>query len=106
MDVFMEVERVRVGGTDLKTLAPGAQRAFERVKAPAETAASGNSGFLTGEAGVQWQTAFGAVTEAVERRVEWQGVQVTGSADDLDGTDRGIGGDLEKIERDLPARRG
>lgn len=106
MNVFMEVERVRGGGADLENLAPGARRAFERVQAPAETAAAGNSGFFTGEAGVRWQAAFGTVTEGVERRVAWQGTQVTGSADDLDGTDRGIGGDLASLERGLPARRG
>ncbi|MCD0446710.1 hypothetical protein LO763_24125 [Glycomyces sp. A-F 0318] len=106
MDVFMEVERVRGGGADLESLAPGARRASERVQAPAETAASANAGFFTGEAGVQWQAALGAVTEGVERRLAWQGVQVTGSADDFDGADRGVGGDLAAIERAMPARRG
>ncbi|SDD67728.1 hypothetical protein [Glycomyces harbinensis] len=105
MTVFMKVEQVRGGGADLRTLAPGARRASERVRAPAESAASGNAGFLTGQAGVQWQAALGTVTEGVERRVEWQGAQVTGSADDLDGTDRSVGGDIESIGRDLPVRR-
>jgi hypothetical protein len=105
MNVFMAVDRVRGGGADLRALAPGARRASERVQAPAESAAAGNGGFFTAEAGLQWQEALGAVTEGVERRLEWQGTQVADSADDLDGTDREVGGNLTAIERGLPAKR-
>lgn len=105
MSVFMEVEQVRGGGAGLRAIAPGARRASDRVRAPAESAASGNSGFFTGDAGVQWQAALSTVTESVERRVEWQGTQVTGSADDLDGCDREVGGRLGDIERAIPAKQ-
>ena len=105
MNVFMEVQQVREGGTDLRTLAPGALRASDRVQAPAENAESGNAGFFTGSAGVRWRDALGTVTEGVERRVAWQGTQVSASADDLDVADRGVGGRLQAIERELPAKR-
>ncbi|GAA1694331.1 hypothetical protein GCM10009830_47660 [Glycomyces endophyticus] len=105
MDVYMEVEKVRGGGADLRTIAPGARKASDRVQAPAEHAASGNAGFLTGDAGVRWQAALGEVTQGVEDRVSWQGEQVTGSADDMDGTDTRVGGEFRRIERRTPARR-
>jgi hypothetical protein len=105
VDVYMEVERVRGGGANLRTIAPGARRASERVRPPAENAASANGGFLTGEAGVRWQTALGTVTEGVERRVDWQGTQVSASADEMDDCDREVNGNLKGIERELPGGR-
>jgi hypothetical protein len=100
----MEVEPVRGGGADLQALAPGARRAAERVQAPAENAASSNGGFATGGAGVQWQGKFDAVTEGVERRVDWQGAQVTTSADEMDGCDREVGGRFRDLQDRVPAR--
>ncbi|MQM25732.1 hypothetical protein [Glycomyces albidus] len=105
MNVYMEVEKVRGGGADLKTIAPGARKASDRVQAPAENAASGNAGFLTADAGVQWRTALDEVTAGVERRVAWQGEQVASSADDMDGTDGDVGGNFRSIERSIPAKR-
>ncbi|WP_026924058.1 hypothetical protein [Glycomyces arizonensis] len=105
MDVYMEVERVRGGGGGLRTIAPEARRASERVQAPAENAASSNGGFFTGAVGVDWQSALSAVTEGLERRVAWQGEQVSGSADDMDGCDREAGGRFRDIGRELPRRR-
>jgi hypothetical protein len=105
VNVYMEVEKVRGGGADLKTIAPGARKASDRVEAPAETAATGNAGFLTGDAGVRWRTALGEVTASVERRVSWQGEQVAGSADDMEGTDGGVGADFRRIENRTPVKR-
>lgn len=105
MNVYMEVEKVRGGGADLKTIAPGARKASDRVQAPAENAAAGNAGFLTGEAGVEWKTALEGVTAGVERRVAWQGEQVAGSADDMDGTDGDVRGNFRSIERRVPVKR-
>ncbi|WP_335989541.1 hypothetical protein [Glycomyces sp. MUSA5-2] len=102
MNVYMEVDRVRGGGADLRAVAPGARKASDRVEAPAQTAADGNTGFLTGDAGVRWQAALGEVTAGVERRVAWQGEQVTGSADDLDGADGEVGGRFRSIARSVP----
>ncbi|RRR96073.1 hypothetical protein [Glycomyces terrestris] len=106
MNVYMEVETVRGGGADLRAIAPGARRASDRVKAPAETAAAGNAGFLTGDAGVRWQAALGEVTAGVERRVAWQGEQVGGSADDMEGADAGVGRDFRRIGQRLSKREG
>ncbi|MFB9658979.1 hypothetical protein ACFQS3_12865 [Glycomyces mayteni] len=102
MDVYMEVDRVRGGGADLRAVAPGARKASDRVEAPAEAAATGNAGFLTGDAGQRWRAALGEVTEGVERRVAWQGEQVTGSADDMDGADGEAGGRFRSIGRSVP----
>lgn len=101
----MEVEQVRGGGGDLQSLAPKAKLASDRVQAPAATAASGNSGFITGDAGVQWHERFDAVTAGVERRVDWQGAQVTTSADELESCDQEVRGKFRAIERRIPARR-
>ncbi|HLU27272.1 MAG TPA: hypothetical protein VKZ65_02460 [Glycomyces sp.] len=105
MDVFMEVERVRGGGTKLTTIAPRARRASDRVREPADHALAGNEGFFTGEAGLRWRSALETVTEGVERRLDWQGRQVAASADDMDGCDREVGGRLTDIEREMPRGR-
>jgi hypothetical protein len=104
-EVYMEVEQVRGGGGDLQSLAPKAKLASDRVQAPAATAASSNSGFITGDAGVQWHGRFDAVTAGVERRVDWQGAQVTTSADELESCDQEVRGKFRAIERRIPARR-
>lgn len=101
----MEVEQVRGGGGDLQALAPKAKLASDRVQAPAQTAASSNGGFVTGEAGVQWHGRFDAVTAGVERRVDWQGAQVATSADELEACDKEVRGRFRALERRIPARR-
>jgi hypothetical protein len=103
--VYMEVEQVRGGAGDLQTLAPKAKLASDRVQAPAQTAASSNGGFVTGGAGVRWHGRFDAVTAGVERRVDWQGAQVSGSADDLESCDQEVRGEFRALERRIPARR-
>jgi uncharacterized protein YjbJ (UPF0337 family) len=104
-EVYMEVEQVRGGGGDLRALAPKAKLASDRVQAPAQAAASGNGGFVTGDAGVQWHGRFDAVAAGVERRVDWQGAQVTGSADELESCDQEVRGKFRALERRVPARR-
>ncbi|MBO3733180.1 hypothetical protein [Glycomyces niveus] len=104
-EVYMEVEQVRGGGGDLQTLAPKAKLASDRVEAPAQTAASSNAGFITGGAGVQWHGRFDTVTAGVERRVDWQGAQVTTSADELESCDMEVRGKFRALERRIPVRR-
>jgi hypothetical protein len=84
----MDVEEVRTGGTRLRGLAPNGQAASRRVERPADSAATRNRGFATGDAGRRWQTALAAVTTGVERRLTWQGDQVVGSADDVEAVDQ------------------
>jgi hypothetical protein len=104
-EVYMEVDQVRGGGGDLRALAPKAKLASDRVQEPAQTAASSNGGFLTGGAGMQWHGRFDTVTAGIERRVEWQGAQVTTSADELESCDQEVRGRFRALERRLPARR-
>ncbi|MFG3341405.1 hypothetical protein [Glycomyces sp. NPDC048151] len=104
-EVYMEVEQVRGGGGDLQALAPKAKLASDRVQAPAESAASSNGGFVTGDAGVGWHGKFDAVTAGVERRVQWQGEQVTGSADELESCDQEVRGRFRALQRRIPVRR-
>ena len=81
------------------------KRASDRVQAPAQTAASSNAGFFTGDAGVAWHGKFDTVTAGVERRVDWQGAQVTTSADELESCDQEVRGRFRALERRIPVRR-
>lgn len=103
MTVHMNVDDVRSGGTGLRGLAPGARNASRRVERPAQDAADRNGGFATGEAGRRWQAALAAVAAGVERRLDWQGEQVVGSADDLEATDREAGNRFGGIQNQFPS---
>ncbi|MEU6858256.1 hypothetical protein AB0B28_05190 [Glycomyces sp. NPDC046736] len=105
MTVHMDVEDVRSGGTGLRDMAGNAQNASRRVERPAASAADRNPGFATGEAGRRWQTALAAVTAAVESRLDWQGEQVVGSADDVDTVDKETQSRFSGIQSDLPSGR-
>ena len=105
MTVHMDVDDVRTGGSGLRSLAPGAQNASRRVERPAATAAERNTGFATGDAGRQWQTSLAAVTTGVERRLDWQGEQVIGSADDLNTADQETKSRFSGIHDQIPAVR-
>lgn len=102
MTVHMDVEEVRTGGTGLRGLAPNGQAASRRVERPADSAATRNHGFATGDAGRRWQTAFAAVTTGVERRMTWQGDQVVGSADDVEAVDQESRTRFSGIQSQLP----
>ncbi|THV26984.1 hypothetical protein [Glycomyces paridis] len=103
MTLHMDVDDVRSGGAGLRGLAPGAQNAPRRVEGPSRSAADRNGGFATGEAGTRWQAALAAVASGVERRLDWQGEQVVGSADDLESADAENGTRFKDIQGDLPA---
>ncbi|SDD90234.1 hypothetical protein [Glycomyces harbinensis] len=102
MTVHMDVDDVRSGGSGLRGLAPGAQNASRRVERPAQAAAERNPGFATGDAGRRWQTALAACTAGIERRLDWQGEQVVGSADDFDAADHAAGDRFGGIHNDIP----
>jgi hypothetical protein len=102
MTVHMDVDDVRSGGSGLRSLAPGAQNASRRVERPAAAAAERNPGFATGDAGRRWQAALAAVTAGVERRLDWQGEQVVGAADDVDAVDREASGRFGGIGGEIP----
>ncbi|WP_112136624.1 hypothetical protein [Glycomyces dulcitolivorans] len=107
MTVHMDVDDVRAGGTGLRALAPNCQNASRRVERPAATAAEGNRGFATGDAGRRWQASLAAVATGVERRLTWQGDQVVGSADDAESTDQATGtrfGDIQNRIQTGPKR--
>lgn len=105
MTVHMDVEDVRTGGTRLRALSTEPKNASQRVEGPAATAAESNPGFTAGEAGRRWQTALAAVTAALERRIDWQGEQVVGSADDWESNDEQAGNRFEKVSGELAQDR-
>lgn len=105
MTVHMDVEDVRTGGARLRAMSTDPKHASERVESPAATAAESNPGFTAGEAGRRWQTAFAEVTAALEQRIDWQGEQVVGSADDWESNDEQAGNRFKKVAGELPQDR-
>lgn len=103
MTVHMDVEDVRAGGIRLRVMSAGTKNASQRVEGPAASAADQNPGFTAGEAGRRWQTALATVTGALERRVDWQGEQVAGSADDWESNDEQAGNRFTTVAGELPA---
>ncbi|THV41518.1 hypothetical protein [Glycomyces buryatensis] len=105
MPVHMDIEDVRTGGNRLRMLATQSKNASDRVQTPAATAADTNPGFTAGGAGKQWQTALANVTAGLERRMDWQGSQVVGSANDLDSSDQQTGNRFKTVSGELPGHQ-